>query len=216
MVASNFEACLDVTLEWEGGYSNHPDDPGGPTMHGIIQREYNAWRAKHGLALQPVRKISDDEVKAIYRAEYWDAMGCDNLSSGYDLVVFDAAVNNGVGRAKLWAEHFKTVDEFCNARLAFDRALGRLWRVFGHGWNERILGIRHQAEDLAAGRPIRNIYWVQEQLNKLGAALAVDGARGPATRAAIVKFQTDHKLAPDGLAGPLTLAAIETAVSLIS
>ena len=44
MASDNFQRCLTVTLKWEGGYSNHPDDPGGPTMRGIIQREYDAWR----------------------------------------------------------------------------------------------------------------------------------------------------------------------------
>ena len=54
MASGNFERCLAVTLKWEGGYSNHPDDPGGPTMQGIIQREYDAWRRKQGKRPRPV------------------------------------------------------------------------------------------------------------------------------------------------------------------
>jgi lysozyme family protein len=85
MASNNFERCLAITLKWEGGYSNHPDDPGGPTMRGIIQREYDAWRKKHDMRLRPVRQIDEDEVQAIYRNEYWDAMGCDELPAGFDL-----------------------------------------------------------------------------------------------------------------------------------
>ena len=53
MASDNFERCLAITLKWEGGYSNHPDDPGGPTMRGIIQREYDAWRKKARQAATP-------------------------------------------------------------------------------------------------------------------------------------------------------------------
>ncbi len=82
MASDNFERCLAITLKWEGGYSNHPDDPGGPTMRGIIQREYDAWRKRHGGRLRPVRQIEEDELQAIYRTEYWDAMGCEDLPPG--------------------------------------------------------------------------------------------------------------------------------------
>ena len=53
MASDNFEHCLAITLKWEGGYSNHPDDPGGPTMRGIIQREYDAWRTRQGRWSRP-------------------------------------------------------------------------------------------------------------------------------------------------------------------
>ena len=81
MASSNFESCLAVTLKWEGNYSNHPDDPGGPTMKGVIQREYDAWRKKQGKGPRPVRQIEDGELNAIYRTQYWDAMGCDELDN---------------------------------------------------------------------------------------------------------------------------------------
>ncbi len=102
MASGNFERCLDVTLKWEGNYSNHPDDPGGPTMKGVIQREYDAWRKKQGKSPRPVRQIEDSELQEIYRNQYWDAMGCDDLDIGLDLCAFDAAVNSGVSRAKEW------------------------------------------------------------------------------------------------------------------
>ena len=80
MASNNFERCLAITLKWEGGYSNHPDDPGGPTMQGIIQREYDAWRKKHGKRSRPVSQIEEDELQTIYRQEYWDAMACEEFA----------------------------------------------------------------------------------------------------------------------------------------
>ncbi len=97
-----FLACLVETLKWEGGYSNNPADPGGPTMKGIIQREYDAWRKARGLPSRDVRHIGDAEVATIYHDEYWVKAGCGELPAGLDLGVFDAAVNNGVHRALSW------------------------------------------------------------------------------------------------------------------
>lgn len=149
----NFEPCLAETLKWEGGYSNHPDDPGGPTMRGVIQREYDAWRVKNGKPKRPVRQIEEDELQAIYRREYWDEMGCDNLAAGVDLCAFDGAVNSGVGRARGWLADGAGVDTICDRRLAFLQRLGRLWRVFGAGWSRRVAGIRAQAHVMAAHPP---------------------------------------------------------------
>jgi len=202
-----------VTLQWEGGYSNHPDDPGGPTMRGIIQREYDAWRAKHGLPPRPVRKIEDNELQDIYRHEYWDALGCDDLPLGVDLCVFDAGVNSGVGRTRQWMAAPLTIDSVCDRRLAFLEGLGRLWHVFGPGWARRVAGIRAHAKAMAAGEPVCNITWLQQSLNKLGASLAVDGLNGAATQQAVKAFQVAHGLTADGIAGPVTLAAITKALA---
>lgn len=213
MVASNFETCCDITLQWEGGYSNLADDPGGPTNLGIIQTEYNAYRSSKSLPLQSVRWITQAEARDIYRHKYWDVMNCDNLPAGLDLAVYDAAVNNGTGRAHQWLDITQDIDAYCNLRLRFDQSLGRLWRVFGSGWSTRIAGIRSQAKTLAAGKQIWTTARIQEALNKLGASppLTVDGVNGPATQKAIRDFQTSHGLVADGIVGELTTAALETA-----
>jgi lysozyme family protein len=150
MAEDNFERCLAATLQWEGGYSNHPDDPGGPTMKGVIQREYDAWRTGHGQHRQSVRLISEDEVRAIYRRNYWDAMKCGTLPAGIDFCVFDAAVNSGTGRAAKWLAHATSVDKYCDARLHFLQGLGRLWHVFGAGWDRRVRGVRVSAKAMEA------------------------------------------------------------------
>jgi lysozyme family protein len=219
MVAANFDTCFHITLQWEGGYSNDADDPGGPTNLGIIQKEYNVWRSEHGQTLQSVRWITEDEAKAIYKAKYWDAIGADNLPSGYDLAAWDCAVNNGVGRAKQFMPLANgDIDTFCDLRLRFDQRLGHLWAVFGKGWSTRITGIRQQAKTLAAGKPIWDTKRIQEALNKLGASpqLVVDGVKGPATETAIRLFQVGHNLKVDGIAGEQTLTALETALALAS
>jgi lysozyme family protein len=153
MASENFESCLAITLKWEGGYSNHPDDPGGPTMRGIIQREYDAWLKKKGRAPSSVRNISDADVRAIYRTAYWNAMNCDGLAAGMDLCVFDAAVNSGTGRASKWLGQAQHIDDFCDARLHFLKGLGRLWHVFGAGWRRRVAAIRERAHLMASQSP---------------------------------------------------------------
>ncbi len=211
MATDNFDRCLSITLKWEGGYSNHPDDPGGPTMRGIIQREYDAWRKKNGRRPRPVRQIEESELQAIYRDEYWDAMGCDELPAGFDLCVFDAAVNSGVGRARQWlnAGNGQDIEAYCKARLEFLQRLGRLWRVFGAGWRRRVQSICAEAramsghveaqipsdETLHAGMKGSSVLNLQEKLRGLGyPAGTADGIFGEQTHRAVVLFQQDHDL----------------------
>lgn len=96
---TRFHACLSETLRWEGGYSDHPADPGGPTMCGVIQRVYDGFRLSCGLPVRPVREINRTEIEAIYRRSYWDAVAGDALPPGIDLAVFDFGVNSGPPRA---------------------------------------------------------------------------------------------------------------------
>jgi lysozyme family protein len=209
MASDNFERCLAITLKWEGGYSNHPDDPGGPTMKGITQREYDAWRKKQGKRPRPVRQIEAGELRAIYRREYWDACECGGLTPGMDLCMFDAAVNSGAARAKKWLERATEIDAFCDVRLAFLRGLGRLWRVFGAGWSRRVQGIREEAHLMAgqsvtivphggglhAGMTGGSIRALQEKLRALGYPCgAVDGVFGEQTHRAVILFQHDNDL----------------------
>lgn len=221
-----FEKCLAITLKWEGGYSNHPDDPGGPTMRGIIQREYDKWRRAKGLRTRPVRQIEDSELRTIYRENYWDAMNCGAFPSGVDLVVFDAAVNSGVGRASQWVKDFhhsgddnpvnaaQEINAYCDARLAFLQRL-KTWRVFGAGWRDRVAGVRASALAMAgsssgenppafsglhAGMVGDSVLALQSKLRALGYPVGdIDGIFGPQTRRAVILFQDDNEL--DGAPG---------------
>ena len=95
----NFEECLKFVLKWEGGYSNHELDAGGETNMGIIQTTYDAWRKSKGLPHASVKDITKAEVAEIYDARYWSESRAKWLKSPLDLVVFDTAVNMGVGRS---------------------------------------------------------------------------------------------------------------------
>lgn len=97
----SFEAALARTLEHEGGYAHHPQDRGGATNRGITQRTYDNWRVTTGQPKQPVELIEDDEVRAIYHADYWKPVNGDSLPPKLAAAVFDWAVNSGVWNAKV-------------------------------------------------------------------------------------------------------------------
>jgi lysozyme family protein len=213
MTASNFDQSLKWILQSEGGWTDDPHDPGGATMWGIIQTEYDAYLRQHGLPHQSVRFIHPAERDEIYRKSYWDAMNCDALPAGLDYCVFDAAVNSGVSRAKAWLEESgSSISALCDMRLRFLKGL-RTWRYFGGGWGTRMAFVRKNAEALASGQPVFDTAWVQAALNKLGENLSADGDDGPLTIAAVKRFQAGHGLDVDGAAGPLTCTAIQSALA---
>ena len=94
----NFKESLAQVLKHEGGYVDHPADPGGATMKGITLATFSAFKKK-AMTKDELRAISDADVETIYKTGYWDAMRCDELAAGVDLLAFDMAVNKGVGRA---------------------------------------------------------------------------------------------------------------------
>ncbi len=98
MAAANFERALSLVLKHEGGFADHPADPGGATMMGITQATLAEWRGRP-VTKDEVRALSRVEAGAIYRARYWDAVKGDDLPSGLDLAAFDYAVNSGPARA---------------------------------------------------------------------------------------------------------------------
>lgn len=171
MTASNFEAALARLLAHEGGYSNHPSDPGGPTKYGITIADYRKY-VKAGATAADVKAMTVAQAKAIYRARYWDAQHCDDLPAGVDYAVFDYGVNSGIGRSgkvlrrqlKLPDTTHKVSDEviaaagradaaalvaaICDERLRFLKAL-KTWPVFGKGWGRRVAEVRAAALAMA-------------------------------------------------------------------
>lgn len=89
--------ALVFTLKWEGGFSNHPLDPGGATNYGIIQSRYDQYRKLKGLSTQSVKFISKAEYEEIYDVYYWDPVRAQYVSGPLGLALFDTAVNLGVG-----------------------------------------------------------------------------------------------------------------------
>jgi lysozyme family protein len=91
--------ALIFTLAWEGGYTNHPLDPGGATNFGIIQTRYDEYRKFKKLSTQSVKLITKDEYTEIYDKYYWDPVRAQYLMGPLGLALFDTAVNLGVGGA---------------------------------------------------------------------------------------------------------------------
>ena len=94
----NFDKCMTMLLAHEGGYVNHPDDPGGMTNLGVTKRTYDEY---HGTDVteDEMRALTKADVEPIYRRNYWDRCRCPDLPTGVDWAVFDFAVNAGTGRA---------------------------------------------------------------------------------------------------------------------
>jgi len=177
---SEFDRALPPVLVHEGGYVNHPDDPGGETNKGVIQRTYDAFRKAKGLALQSVRYITDAEVREIYKKEYWDRIGGDKLPPGVGYVVFDGAVNSGVAQSVKWLQralkeyglypgkvdgvagqgtieavnsvndHDALIAKIIARRNAFLRAL-KTWKTFGKGWAARVANVLKRGQAWAMG-----------------------------------------------------------------
>jgi lysozyme family protein len=97
-VKQNFEASLAHVLKHEGGWADHPADPGGATMKGVTLKTYSDWLSRQATK-DELRNIPAEHLRTIYKARFWDAVRGDELPSGLDYVVFDMAVNSGPGRA---------------------------------------------------------------------------------------------------------------------
>jgi lysozyme family protein len=150
---NNYNDCLTRLLKDEGGYTNNPSDPGGPTNFGITLGDYRKYISPQGTAID-VRNMTVEQAKTIYKSKYWDALDCDNLPSGVDYSVFDYGVNSGLGRPKKALQRFKTktgidlINAINDERLAFLQSLGT-WPVFGKGWAKRVTGVRAHSIELA-------------------------------------------------------------------
>lgn len=157
---SRFAVCLDRVLDHEGGYADHPSDPGGRTMQGVTQATYDGWRRKRSLPARHVRLIERHELEAIYRTGYWARVRADELPIGIDYAVFDAAVNSGPARAIRWLQQavgvpadgiigpqtmgavkarppLHIIESMCGIRMQFLRGLSH-WPTFGKGWSRRV------------------------------------------------------------------------------
>lgn len=141
----SFEIALGYTLKFEGGYVNNPVDPGGATNKGITQSVYDAYRVQKNLPKQTVKLISDNEVKEIYLSQYWNVAECDKLEDKLSIVVFDAAVNHGPGRAKKWLMITTDPQKYLDIRQEFFKKIVAnkpSQSIFLKGWLNRVEGLR--------------------------------------------------------------------------
>ena len=150
----NFDQAFDALIGHEDGYSNNPADPGGETMWGVT---LTVARASDYTG--PMKDLPRDTAKAIYRAQYWDAVRADQLPDQVRFDIFDAAVNSGVKQAVKWLQRVVGVSEdgiigpaTVGAASAVGESIGRrysgvrlkfmtdlpTWPTFGRGWARRI------------------------------------------------------------------------------
>jgi lysozyme family protein len=91
-----FDKAFEYTIGNEGGYSNIPEDKGGPTNWGIIQEELARWR-DHPVSANDVRLLTQSEAKRIYKAWYWDKLNLDKIQNEkVAMAIFDRAILNGL------------------------------------------------------------------------------------------------------------------------
>ena len=101
---ANYDKCLETILHHEGGYVNHPKDPGGETNLGVTKRVYE----EHG-GTKDMKELTVEDVAPIYKKGYWDKMRGDDLPNGLDLCVFDFGVNAGLLVCQVFTNNDSTV-----------------------------------------------------------------------------------------------------------
>jgi lysozyme family protein len=123
-----FDKAVQIILRLEGGYVNHPNDPGGETKYGISKRAYPDLN---------IAALTKEQAIAIYKRDYWDKAECDLLEPAFALAYFDMAVNSGVSAARRLLGTCPTYEQFIAGRIAFYTALPT-FKHFGLGWMRRL------------------------------------------------------------------------------
>jgi lysozyme family protein len=164
----NFDRCLEKMLAHEGGFVNHPKDPGGMTNLGVTKTVWEEW-VGHPVDEKQMRALTPKLVAPLYKRKYWDAARADDLVPGLDYAVFDCAVNSGVGRAikllqscvgatpdggygsitsalvkKAEADPAALIKQYCAKRLEFLQSL-KTFETFGKGWSRRVAEVKDAA-----------------------------------------------------------------------
>ena len=167
---SNYDKCLETILHHEGGYVNHPKDPGGETNLGVTKRVYEEFGGT-----KDMKDLTVEDVAPIYKKSYWDRVKGDELPAGLDLCVFDFGVNAGTGRAAKYLQNLvgatadgaigpatlrtvnayvqveglgATIDAYQSARQGYYEKLST-FETFGKGWTRRVIETTSSAHKLA-------------------------------------------------------------------
>jgi lysozyme family protein len=165
---SNFDRCLKLVLKAEGGYVDHPRDPGGATNLGVTKKVWEEWVGKE-VTKDDIKALTPAMVAPLYKKMYWDRVRGDELPAGVDFVTFDIAVNSGAGRAAKFLQRAvgveadgaigpKTVqavltcnvsgedlvNKLCDMRMDFWKSLPT-FDTFGKGWTNRGNHVREEA-----------------------------------------------------------------------
>jgi lysozyme family protein len=168
---SNWKKSFEMMLASEGGYVNHPSDPGGMTNLGVTKRVWEEWTGRESNEAE-MRALTPELVETLYKVRFWDACRCDEMPSGIDYLVFDFAVNAGpscsakilqeavgvdadgmIGPVTLAAVKAQDpdwlIEQFSQAKKDFYRSLGT-FETFGKGWLDRIEQVKVKSISMLA------------------------------------------------------------------
>ena len=166
---SNWTKSFEQMLASEGGYVNHPSDPGGRTNLGVTQKVWEEWVGRESNEKE-MRALTPEMVAPLYKRKFWDACKCDDLPTGVDYLVFDFAVNAGPGRsAKILQtavgvpadgaigpitlaavkaqDPVELIENFSQAKEDFYRSLST-FETFGKGWLNRVSAVKIKASSM--------------------------------------------------------------------
>jgi lysozyme family protein len=174
MAKDNFKNCLSVILEHEGGYVDHPKDPGGATNMGITKQTYEDWFGKV-VTKDKIQNLTEADVTPIYKKNYWAGVLGDDLPKGLDLAVFDMCVNSGRHRATKFLQMMvgskvdgwigpntisktngyveatgitNAINEYSKIRQEYYESLAT-FKTFGNGWTSRVKATQEKAIAMA-------------------------------------------------------------------
>ena len=163
----NFGVAFNSMLRHEGGFVNHPKDPGGMTNLGVTKRVWDEWTGGNADEIE-MRSLTPEKVAPLYKKRYWDAVKGNDLPSGLDVCVFDCAVNSGVSRAVRILQRIlgvkddgiigpvtiaattaipvdDLIERYTKERQDFLESLPT-FSTFGKGWTTRVAEVENQSK----------------------------------------------------------------------
>jgi lysozyme family protein len=163
---TNWQKSFELMLQSEGGFVNHPRDPGGMTNLGVTKATWESWVGRE-VDEAEMRRLTADKVEPLYKERYFDAVRGDELPAGLDYLMFDFAVNAGAGRAiKILqaavgvtpdggfgpitmaavqaVDPVDLIERFSQAKEDFYRSL-TTFSTFGKGWLNRVADVKVKA-----------------------------------------------------------------------
>jgi lysozyme family protein len=168
---SNWQKSFELMLKSEGGFVNHPSDPGGMTNLGVTKATWENWVGRESDEAE-MRGLTPEKVEPLYKKKYWDAVRGDELPPGISYLCFDFAVNAGAGRsiktlqtavgvtpdggfgpmtmaAVQAVDPNELIERFSQAKEDFYRSL-TIFATFGKGWLNRVADVKVKASAMLA------------------------------------------------------------------
>lgn len=110
-----FDKAVNDLLLDEGGYVNHPNDPGGETKYGISKRSYPGV---------DIRNLTPEMARRIYYEDWWVPLGLENFPDPLGAKMLNVSVNVGVRTG--WKILQRALNSFpLPERLSVDGVYGR-------------------------------------------------------------------------------------------